>query len=87
MMKRALLLSVWKGKTTMPEEKRPIHELFTIAEVAQILRVDDATVRQWIKQGALQAVILPHLKDRPGGYRIKRETLEEILHLTSSHPS
>ena len=53
-------------------------ELLTISEVAQTLRVDDTTVRRWVKQGALEAVVLPHVNARQG-YRIKRETLDKLL--------
>jgi excisionase family DNA binding protein len=58
-------------------------DLLTIAEVAQILRVDGTTVRRWAKQGALEAVILPHPNERQA-YRIKRSTLNKILG-TASH--
>jgi excisionase family DNA binding protein len=53
-------------------------ELLTVAEVAKILRVNDTTVRRWVKQGTLEAVVLPHLNTRQA-YRIKRETLERVL--------
>jgi excisionase family DNA binding protein len=53
-------------------------ELLTVSEVAHILRVDDTTVRRWVKQGALEAVILPHVNERQA-YRIKRETLNRVL--------
>jgi excisionase family DNA binding protein len=53
-------------------------ELLTVSEVARILRVDDTTVRRWVKQGALEAVVLPHLNTRQA-YRIKRETLDRVL--------
>ena len=53
-------------------------ELLTISEVADVLRVDDTTVRRWIKAGAMEAVILPHLGERQG-YRVKRETLDKVL--------
>jgi excisionase family DNA binding protein len=53
-------------------------ELLTVSEVASILRVDDTTVRRWVKRGALEAVVLPHCGQRTG-YRIKRETLERVL--------
>jgi len=53
-------------------------ELMTVSEVAQILRVDDTTVRRWVKQGALEAVVLPHVNERQG-YRIKREAVNKIL--------
>lgn len=53
-------------------------ELLTVSEVAQILRVDDTTVRRWVKTGALVAVTLPHANARQA-YRIKRETVNKIL--------
>ena len=55
-----------------------MNDLLTVAEVAQILRVDDTTVRRWIKQGVLDAVVLPHIRERQG-YRVKRETIEKLL--------
>ncbi len=53
-------------------------DLLTVSEVARILRVDDATVRRWVKQGILEAVVLPHVHSRQV-YRIKRETLDKVL--------
>ena len=53
-------------------------DLLTVSEVARILRVDDATVRRWVKQGILEAVLLPHVHSRQV-YRIKRETLDKVL--------
>ncbi|HTI13096.1 MAG TPA: helix-turn-helix domain-containing protein [Dictyobacter sp.] len=53
-------------------------DLLTVSEVARILRVDDATVRRWVKQGVLEAVVLPHVHTRQV-YRIKRETLDRVL--------
>ncbi len=58
-------------------------ELMTVSEVARILRVDDTTVRRWVKLGVLDAVVLPHVNERHG-YRIKRETLDKLLQATSS---
>jgi excisionase family DNA binding protein len=52
--------------------------LLTIQEVARELRVDDTTVRRWIKQGALNAISLPHVNKRQG-YRIRRSTVDKIL--------
>lgn len=60
---------------------RPVNQksdLLTVREVAQLLRVDDTTVRRWVKQGALEAVILPHVNKRQS-VRIKRETLDALL--------
>jgi excisionase family DNA binding protein len=55
-----------------------MNELLTVSEVAEILRVDDTTVRRWVKQGVLEAVVLPHLNERQA-YRIKRTTLDKLL--------
>ncbi|HVB20322.1 MAG TPA: helix-turn-helix domain-containing protein [Ktedonobacteraceae bacterium] len=55
-----------------------MNELLTVAEVARILRVDNTTVRRWVKQGSLEAVVLPHINMRQV-YRIKRETLDKVL--------
>jgi excisionase family DNA binding protein len=55
-----------------------MNELLTVSEVAEILRVDDTTVRRWVKQGVLEAVVLPHLNERQA-YRIKRSTLDKLL--------
>jgi len=53
-------------------------ELFTVHEVAEMLRVDETTVRRWIKSGALEAVHLPHTGERES-YRVRQETLEKLL--------
>jgi excisionase family DNA binding protein len=55
-----------------------MNDLLTVSEVAEILRVDDTTVRRWVKIGALEAVVLPHVNKRQA-YRIKRETLSKLL--------
>ncbi len=53
-------------------------DLLTVSEVAKILRVDTTTVRRWVKQGAIEGVVLPHTGVRQG-YRIKRGTLKNVL--------
>jgi excisionase family DNA binding protein len=55
-----------------------MNELLTVQGVARLLRVDDTTVRRWIKSGALDAITLPHIGERQG-YRIKKETLDDIM--------
>ncbi|GCE09207.1 helix-turn-helix domain-containing protein [Dictyobacter aurantiacus] len=52
--------------------------LLTVREVARQLRVDDTTVRRWIKSGTLEAIALPHLGKRQA-YRIKQSTLNALL--------
>lgn len=58
--------------------KNNFEELLTIQEVADALRVDDTTVRRWVRQGTLEAVILPHANVRLA-YRVKRSTLNKLL--------
>ncbi len=53
-------------------------DLLTVREVARQLRVDDTTVRRWIKSGALDAVALPHSGKRCG-YRVRRNTLDALF--------
>ncbi len=53
-------------------------DLLTVREVAQQLRVDDTTVRRWIKNGVLEAITLPHRGQRQA-YRIRRATLDMLL--------
>jgi len=53
-------------------------ELLTVREVAKQLRVDDTTVRRWIKNGVLEAITLPHRGARQA-YRIRRTTLDALL--------
>ena len=65
-----------EGDSIMTEETR--EELLTVREVARRLRVDDTTVRRWIKSGALEAITLPHRGKRQA-YRIKRSTLDKLL--------
>ena len=57
-------------------------DLLTVREVAEQLRVDDTTVRRWIKGGVLEAVPLPHSGLRQA-YRIRRTTLETLLSSSS----
>ncbi len=53
-------------------------ELLTVGEVARRLRVDETTVRRWIKSGSLEAITLPHRGKRQS-YRIKQSTIETLL--------
>jgi len=63
------------------ETQMNVHEkvdLLTIREVARQLRVDDTTVRRWIKNGVLEAIVLPHGGARQA-YRVRRSTLDALL--------
>jgi excisionase family DNA binding protein len=72
-----------KGKRSMREDptSQPLDddgdELLTVCEVAKRLRVDDTTVRRWIKNGALDAITLPH-RGKRRAYRIRRRTLKAL---------
>lgn len=63
------------GVAVMAEETE---KLLTVREVARHLRVDDTTVRRWIKSGSLEAITLPHRGKRQA-YRIKQSTLDTLL--------
>jgi excisionase family DNA binding protein len=70
-------------KTEMPEDTKKQDseagsDLLTVREVARKLRVDDTTVRRWIKSGALDAVALPHTGKR-SGYRVRQRTIEVLF--------
>lgn len=60
-------------------------ELLTVREVAKQLRVDDTTVRRWIKNGVLEAITLPHRGARQA-YRIRRSTLDSLLAAPAQEP-
>lgn len=53
-------------------------DLLTVSEVGDVLRVDDTTIRRWIKNGAIDAIVLPHVNERQA-YRVKRSTLDAII--------
>ena len=55
-----------------------MEELLTVQEVAQRLRVDETTVRRWIKNGELEAITLPH-KGKRQSYRIRKSTLDRLF--------
>ena len=56
-------------------------QLLTVEEVARRLRVDETTVRRWIKSGMLEAITLPH-RGKRHAYRIRKSTLDAILNPT-----
>lgn len=75
---RLLLASVKEDamENTSPSEEQD--DLLTVREVAKQLRVDDTTVRRWLKKGIMEGVFLPS-GSRYNTYRIRRSTLEQIL--------
>jgi len=64
--------------TEKPKTQTVVSGLLTVSEVGTLLRVDDTTVRRWVKNGVLEAVSLPHVGLRQA-YRIKRETVDKLL--------
>jgi excisionase family DNA binding protein len=61
-------------------------DLLTVPEVAKRLRVDDTTVRRWIKSGALEAVTLPR-RGKRAAYRIRSSTVNRIISQEAPMPS
>lgn len=53
-------------------------DFMTVHEVASSLRVDDTTVRRWIKNGALDAITLPHQGKRCS-YRIPKTSYDKLF--------
>ncbi len=75
MARRETSMTDVNGAKNMAEQT---DELLTVHEVARRLRVDDTTVRRWIKHGTLDAVSLPHVGKRQA-YRVRRSTIETLL--------
>ncbi len=76
-----------KAKETKEQEMRgqssQSDDLLTVREVARRLRVDDTTVRRWIKSGALEAITLPH-RGKRRGYRVRKLILDSLFDTTIS---
>ncbi|GAC1662327.1 MAG: hypothetical protein PVS3B3_33450 [Ktedonobacteraceae bacterium] len=57
-------------------------ELMTMQEVAQILRMDEATVRRWARSGIIDVIELPRVKKNTR-YRMRRTAFDAMLNNTS----
>jgi excisionase family DNA binding protein len=57
---------------------------YTIPQVARLLRVDDYTVRHWIRDGILEAERIK--EGRRTRYRIKQSTLDRYLNIAPLLP-
>ena len=55
--------------------------LLTVQEVAAALRVDDNTVRRWIRRGRIEA----HNLGGRTGYRVRRSEMDRFLASLSTH--
>lgn len=74
------------NETISEENHMAGSDLLTVREVAKQLRVDDTTVRRWIKNGVLEAITLPHRGARQS-YRIRRSTLDDLLSTPTTAPA
>jgi excisionase family DNA binding protein len=72
---KEIFFSGGAGVIDMAEDQE---ELLTVREVARRLRVDDTTVRRWIKNGSLEAITLPH-RGKRSAYRVKKSTMDKLL--------
>jgi excisionase family DNA binding protein len=62
----------------MTQNEGNYEQLLTVKEVAKIFKVDETTVRRWIKEGALPAVLLPRSRGRKN-FRIRKSVIDTIL--------
>jgi excisionase family DNA binding protein len=51
-------------------------DLLTVAEVAAMLRLNDQTVRKWLRDGRLPGI---YLGTRTAGWRVKRSDVTAFL--------
>ena len=52
-------------------------ELLTVPEVAAMLRLDEQTVRKWLREGTLPGFRLGN--NRKAGWRVRRSELDDYL--------
>jgi len=60
----------------------PIPEMLTVKEVAEMFKVNERTVRLWVKQGDLQVVWIGKRE-----YRIVRASVEEFIEKRQRPPA
>jgi len=53
---------------------------YTVQEIVNMLSVHEQTVRRWIKQGELEAILF----GRKGGYRVKASNLDAFLEVQAA---
>ena len=58
----------------MPNEAMPNEELLTVDEVAEIMKVDARTIRNYINSGELPVFMVGTRE-----YRVRRETLNRFI--------
>ncbi len=75
-------LRVIKRHPLQDEDKSIEHlqdEFYTVAEVAQLLKVSKRTIYTWIEFGLLPAIKIAHNENSKGTIRISKSQLEEFL--------
>lgn len=72
------LANMARGTPPSPGTPKTNPDLLTVREVADALRVDDTTVRRWIKEGKMPAISLPHLGYRQV-FRIQQRVVDMLL--------
>lgn len=60
-----------------------IPEFMTVRELANLLRVNETTVRRWIGHGNLEALLLPGT-GKHKTYRIPRSSIEQMINQSQS---
>jgi excisionase family DNA binding protein len=61
---------------------QPQEKLLTVKQVADIMSVDEKTVRSWIQRGELRAVNIGRLRPE---YRIRPADLDEFISLRQTN--
>jgi excisionase family DNA binding protein len=51
-------------------------QLMTVAEVAGMLRLNEQTIRRWLREGRLPGI---YLGSRTAGWRVRRSDVETFL--------
>jgi len=67
-----------KDLPSEPSRREVVSTLYTVEEVADMLRVDAATVRRWVAKGLIEVVELPHEGKRTV-VRISQRVLDQLL--------
>ena len=67
-----------RSKTTMSVAIMPIEEVFTINEVADMLKFNERTIRRWIQSGRLRAIAVPGRGRAGQEWRIPESAIVEL---------
>ncbi len=80
---KPFLVNNWPARLPQEREQKEKcilenEELLRVKEVARSLRVDDTTVRRWIKTGVLEATVLPSAGNKKT-YRVRKSVVDALL--------